>query len=71
MATDATRIGAAPEATHIEKRMRWAALLVCAGLAVQIASLLFVHPLAFMAFLVVGCPLVGAGIILYLWSLVA
>ena len=28
------------------------------------------HPLAFVAFVVIGCPLIGAGVLLYLWSLV-
>lgn len=52
-----------------ERRIRWASLLVGAGLAVQLASLLIVHPLAFVAFLMVGCPLMAAGIVLYLVSL--
>jgi hypothetical protein len=53
-----------------ERRIRWASLLVGAGLLVQLASLLIVHPLAFVAFLMVGCPLMAAGILLYLFSLV-
>jgi len=52
-----------------ERRIRWASLLVGAGLLVQFASLLIVHPLAFVAFLMVGCPLMAAGIVLYLFSL--
>jgi hypothetical protein len=32
--------------------------------------LLWVHPLAFVVFLAADCPLVAAGVILYLWSLV-
>jgi hypothetical protein len=40
------------------------------GLLVQLASLLIVHPLAFVAFLMIGCPLMAAGIVLYLFSLV-
>jgi hypothetical protein len=52
-----------------ERRIRWASLLVGAGLVVQLASLLIVHPLAFVAFLMVGCPLMAAGIVLYLVSL--
>jgi len=38
-------------------------------LLVQLLALLRVHPLAFVAFLALGCPLVGAGIVLYLLSL--
>jgi len=52
-----------------ERRIRWASLLVGAGLLVQLGSLLVLHPLAFMAFLIVGCPLMAAGIVVYLLSL--
>jgi hypothetical protein len=54
-----------------ERRIRWAAYLIGAGLLVQLGSLLVVHPLAFVAFLMVGCPLVGLGIIVYLIALVS
>jgi hypothetical protein len=59
----------AVEAPVVERRISWASLLVGAGLLVQLASLLVVHPLAFVAFLMVGCPLMAAGIALYLFSL--
>ena len=52
-----------------ERRIRWASLLVGAGLLVQLGSLLVIHPLAFVAFLIVGCPLMAAGIVVYLLSL--
>jgi len=55
----------------IEKRIRWAGLLVCLGLGVQLMTLMWVHPLAFMTFLTIGCPLTVAGVLLYLYSLVA
>jgi hypothetical protein len=55
----------------IEKRIRWAGLLVVAGLLVQIMTMSWVHPLAFMTFLVIGCPLSLAGVLLYLYSLAA
>jgi hypothetical protein len=54
-----------------ERRIRWAAGQIGAGLLVQLGSLLVVHPLAFVAFLMVGCPLVGLGIIVYLVALVS
>jgi hypothetical protein len=54
-----------------ERRIRWASLLVGVGLLVQLASLLVTHPLAFVAFLMIGCPLMAAGILLYLFSLVS
>jgi hypothetical protein len=55
----------------IERRIRWSGILVVAGLTVQLLTLLWAHPLAFVCFLLVGCPLVGAGILLYLYSLVS
>ena len=54
----------------IETRIKWASLLIGAGLLTQMGTLLRIHPLAFVAFVVVGCPLIGAGVLLYLWSLV-
>jgi hypothetical protein len=58
-----------PQLRPLEKRVRFAAVLVGAGLLLQVATLLKIHPLAFMAFLMVGCPLIAAGIGLYLYSL--
>jgi hypothetical protein len=55
--------------TPIERKIRWASLLIGAGLAIQLGTFLIVHPLAFVAFIAVGCPLVAAGILLYLISL--
>jgi hypothetical protein len=55
----------------IEKRIRWAGILVIAGLVVQVMTLTWVHPLSFMAFLMIGCPLTIVGILLYLYSLAA
>jgi len=57
------------DAPITERRIRWASLLIGGGLLVQLGSLLVVHPLAFLAFLMVGCPLMAAGIVLYLISL--
>ena len=54
----------------IERRIRWAAVMIGAGLLLQFFTLLRVHPLAFVVFLAVGCPLIAAGVTLYLWSLV-
>jgi len=63
-----------PEAntrTVIEERLRWAGLLISVGLATQLISFIWIHPLAFMAFVGIGCPLVVAGILLFLYSLVS
>lgn len=55
----------------IERRVRLAGFLIGMGLLTQLVTFLWIHPLAFMAFLLLGCPLVGAGILLYLYSLVS
>jgi len=57
--------------TPIESRIRWAGLLIVAGLIVLLTSLLWAHPVAFMLLLAVGCPLILAGVLLYLWALAA
>jgi hypothetical protein len=59
------------ETPAIESRIKLASVLIGAGLLVQLAALLSIHPLSFVAFLMIGCPLVGAGILLYLLSLVS
>jgi hypothetical protein len=57
--------------TNIERRIRWAGLLVVLGLVLQMLTFLSIHPLAFTGFLLIGCPLVAAGMLLYLYSLVS
>jgi hypothetical protein len=54
----------------IEQRIRWAGLLLITGLLVQLLTMSWSHPLAFMAFLMIGCPLILAGVLIYLVSLV-
>jgi hypothetical protein len=55
----------------VERRIRLAAALICLGLLVLLITLFRVHPLAFVAFAVIGCPLVLGGIFLYLYSIVS
>jgi hypothetical protein len=55
----------------IERRIRRAGLLIVCGLVIQMITLIFVHPLAFMAFLLISCPLVAIGIVLFLYSIVS
>ena len=55
----------------VERRVRLAAILICLGLIVLLLTLLRIHPLAFMAFILIGCPLVLAGILLFLYSIVS
>ncbi len=56
---------------RIERRIRWSGMLIVVGLVVQMVSLVWAHPLAFVGFILVGCPPVGAGIVLFLYSLVS
>jgi hypothetical protein len=55
----------------IERRLEWAGGLITAGLVVEIAVSGWIHPLAFMTFALVACPLVAAGMLLFIWSLVS
>lgn len=50
----------------LERRLRRAGVLIAIGLVVQSMTLAVLHPLAFVAFIVIACPLVGAGIVLFL-----
>ena len=55
----------------IERKIRWASILTGGGLVIQLATFLVVHPLAFIVFLGAGCPLVIAGMVFYLLSLLS
>ena len=55
----------------LERRLRLAGVLICLGLVIQLLTLVRVHPLAFVAYIVIGCPLVLAGLLLYLYSIVS
>ncbi len=55
----------------IERRLRWAGILIALGLIVQLTTFIWIHPLAFIAFAVIACPLTAAGILLFLYSLVS
>ena len=55
----------------LEKRLRLASLLVCLGLLVLLLTLVRIHPLAFVAFTVIGLPMVGAGVLIFLYSIVS
>lgn len=55
----------------IERRIRYSGILIAAGLIIQLISFIWVHPLSFMAFIVISCPLVAIGILVFLYSLVA
>ncbi len=53
----------------IERRLSWAGGLIAAGLLVELFVSAWVHPIAFVTFAVVACPLVIGGVLMFLWSL--
>ncbi|MGH9328341.1 MAG: hypothetical protein ACRD2B_16860 [Terriglobia bacterium] len=57
-------------APTIERRIRWAGILIVAGLIIELITFIWIHPLAFIGFILVSCPLVAIGILLSLYSLV-
>lgn len=59
------------QSEYISKRLRFAGLCIIPGLLVQGMSLLWNHPLSFLAFLGLGGSLLAIGIGVYLWSLVS
>jgi len=56
---------------RLNSRLRTAGVLLVVGLIIEILSLFWIHPLAFMGFLVIGCTFLGLGIVLFLWTLVS
>lgn len=57
--------------TKLEKRLRIAGILVVLGLIVEVATIQWSHPTAFLFFLLVGGTLMGLGILFYLYALIA
>lgn len=57
--------------TRLENRLRLASVLIALGLIVELITLHWSHPTAFMLFLLAGATLIGLGIILYLLILLA
>lgn len=55
---------------NIQKYLRISSVLVIAGLVIEIISLVWQHPLAFVLFAFVGAGLIGLGILVYLAGLV-
>lgn len=51
------------------KRLRLAGILLIIGLLVEVFSLLWNHPLSFIAFASVGLFFLFSGVVLYLFSL--
>ena len=57
--------------TKIEKRIRAAGILLIVGLVVELVTLRWSHPTAFLFFLSLGGALMALGIGVYLLSLVS
>ena len=57
--------------TKIERRIRLAGILLIAGLLVELITLQWSHPTAFLFFLMLGGALMALGIAIYLFSLVS
>jgi hypothetical protein len=62
-------VTAAAGLSRRERRLRFAALLVLLGMAIEAASFLTVHPLAFLLYLGLGGLAIVAGVAEYLFSL--
>jgi len=59
------------QSTKIERRIRLAGILLIAGLLVELVTLRWSHPTAFLFFLMLGGLLMALGIGVYLLSLVS
>jgi hypothetical protein len=59
------------EATGIQRSLRISGILLTLALLVELISLLWGKPLAFLLFAFIGGALFLAGIVLYLFSLVS
>ncbi len=51
-------------------RLQVSGLLIASGLGIELATLYWNHPISLFLFLAPGTLLVGAGMLLYLWSVV-
>ena len=55
----------------LEKRLKLAGSLMIFGLLVELITLYWAHPTAFLVFAGLGGTLLVLGILLYLWTLVS
>jgi hypothetical protein len=60
-----------PKKIKMERRLRLAGTLIVLGLLIELVSLLWSNPLAFIVFIAAGGLLIGVGILIYLYSLVS
>jgi polyferredoxin len=66
------RVAAPPRRVRVmEKRIRISAVLLILGLLIEAFSLHWAHPTAFVVFVGIGGTMIGAGILLFLYSVLA
>ena len=58
-------------ATKMQRRVRVSSVLVLLGLLVELVSLFWSHPTAFIVFAGPGVLLMAIGVVVYLYSLVS
>lgn len=58
-------------ANALERRLQLAGILVISGLLVEASWLFWTRPLAFVLFVLAGAVFLGAGLLLYLYSVVS
>lgn len=60
------------ETDKTTRRFYWSMRLILGGLVVELLSLFGLHhPMGFMAFAAIGCTLIAAGVVFFLWSLLS
>ena len=59
-----------PERVGLHSRLQLSGILMAVGLLIQVVTLYWAHPLAFVLFILLGGTLVTVGILLYLYALV-
>jgi len=57
--------------SRLEKRLRIAGSLILIGLVVELITLKWSHPTAFLFFLLLGGSLMAIGVLFYLYSLLS
>jgi hypothetical protein len=56
---------------HMTRYLRISGVLIILGLLVEALSLIRIHPLSFLAFMFIGGGCIAAGVVTFLYSLVA
>jgi hypothetical protein len=59
-----------PDKIRFPRTFRVSGVLSVLGLLTEVVSLFWVHPIAFIVFFAVGGTLLGAGVVLFLYTLV-